>query len=35
MASDHLGAGLPAVNSANYEGAHWLGSYAVYALTAS
>ena len=32
-AQDHLAASLPHVASAHYEGSHWLGSFAVYALT--
>ncbi len=32
-ARDHLTATLPHVASAHYEGSHWLGSFAVYALT--
>jgi hypothetical protein len=32
-ASDHLSASLPHVASEHYEGSHWLGSFAVYALT--
>jgi len=32
-ARDHLDASLPHVASAHYEGSHWLGSFAVYALT--
>ena len=32
-AKDHLDASLPYVASAHYEGSHWLGSFAVYALT--
>jgi hypothetical protein len=32
-ASDHLAASLPHVASEHYEGSHWLGSFAVYALT--
>jgi hypothetical protein len=32
-ASDHLKASLPHVASEHYEGSHWLGSFAVYALT--
>lgn len=32
-AHDHLAASLPHVASEHYEGSHWLGSFAVYALT--
>ena len=32
-ARDHLAASLPHVASEHYEGSHWLGSFAVYALT--
>ena len=32
-ARDHLAASLPFVASEHYEGSHWLGSFAVYALT--
>ena len=32
-AGDHLAASLPHVASEHYEGSHWLGSFAVYALT--
>jgi len=32
-AKAHLDASLPYVASAHYEGSHWLGSFAVYALT--
>jgi hypothetical protein len=32
-ARQHLDASLPHVASAHYEGSHWLGSFAVYALT--
>lgn len=32
-ASEHLAASLPHVASEHYEGSHWLGSFAVYALT--
>jgi hypothetical protein len=32
-AGDHLRASLPFVASEHYEGSHWLGSFAVYALT--
>ena len=32
-AADHLKATLPHVASKHYEGTHWLGSFAVYALT--
>jgi hypothetical protein len=34
-ASEHLAASLPFVASEHYEGSHWLGSFAVYALTRS
>ncbi len=34
-ATDHLNASLPYVASVHYEGSHWLGSFAVYALTRS
>lgn len=34
-AKDHLKASLPYVASVHYEGSHWLGSFAVYALTRS
>jgi hypothetical protein len=33
-AARHLGAGLSRVVSGHYEGEHWLGTFAVYALTA-
>ena len=33
IASAHRDAGLAAVSAANYEGAHWLGTFAVYLLT--
>jgi len=33
-AEEHLDASLPYVASEHYEGSHWLGSFAVYALTA-
>lgn len=33
LAADHLKASLPFVASEHYEGSHWLGSFAVYALT--
>lgn len=32
-AAEHLAASLPYVASEHYEGSHWLGSFAVYALT--
>jgi hypothetical protein len=32
-AAQHASAGLSAVSSAHYAGAHWLGSFAVYLLT--
>lgn len=32
-AQDHLASSLPYVASEHYEGSHWLGSFAVYALT--
>ena len=32
-ADEHLDASLPHVTSEHYEGSHWLGSFAVYALT--
>jgi hypothetical protein len=32
-AEEHAGAGLAAVTSEHYEGAHWLGTFAVYLLT--
>ena len=32
-AADHLSASLPHITSEHYEGSHWLGSFAVYALT--
>lgn len=35
LANEHLGAALPQVASGNYEGEHWLASFAVYALTGS
>jgi hypothetical protein len=34
-AKAHLDASLPHVASTHYEGSHWLGSFAVYALTRS
>jgi len=34
-AREHLAASLPYVASEHYEGSHWLGSFAVYALTRS
>lgn len=33
-AEEHLAASLPHITSEHYEGSHWLGSFAVYALTA-
>jgi hypothetical protein len=32
-AASHLAASLPHITSEHYEGSHWLGSFAVYALT--
>ena len=32
-ADEHLAASLPYITSEHYEGSHWLGSFAVYALT--
>jgi len=32
-AGEHLDASLPHITSEHYEGSHWLGSFAVYALT--
>lgn len=32
-AAEHLAATLPQVTSEHYEGSHWLGSFAIYALT--
>ena len=32
-AAEHLSASLPHITSEHYEGSHWLGSFAVYALT--
>lgn len=32
-AAEHLGASLPHITSEHYEGSHWLGSFAIYALT--
>ncbi len=32
-ADEHLAASLPHITSEHYEGSHWLGSFAVYALT--
>lgn len=32
-AREHLATSLPHVASEHYEGSHWLGSFAVYALT--
>ncbi len=34
-ASEHAGAALPAVTGEHYEGGHWLGTFAVYLLTAA
>ena len=34
-AKAHLEATLPAVTSGNYEGEHWLATFAVYALRAT
>ncbi|MGI9233325.1 MAG: DUF2891 family protein, partial [Woeseiaceae bacterium] len=34
-AASHLAATLPHVTSEHYEGSHWLGSFAIYALTRS
>jgi len=34
-AADHLAATLPHVSGEHYEGSHWLGSFAIYALTRS
>ena len=34
-ADEHLAASLPHITSEYYEGSHWLGSFAVYALTRS
>ncbi len=33
MAREHLDASLPHITSEHYEGSHWLGSFAIYALT--
>ena len=33
MAEAHLNATLPHVTSEHYEGSHWLGSFAIYAMT--
>jgi hypothetical protein len=32
-AARHLAASLPHITSEHYEGSHWLGSFAIYALT--
>lgn len=32
-AEEHLAASLPHITSEHYEGSHWLGSFAIYALT--
>jgi len=32
-ASEHIEASLPHITSEHYEGSHWLGSFAIYALT--
>jgi hypothetical protein len=32
-AEEHLAASLPHITSDHYEGSHWLGSFAIYALT--
>jgi len=32
-ATEHLAASLPHITSEHYEGSHWLGSFAIYALT--
>ncbi|HNG63022.1 MAG TPA: DUF2891 family protein, partial [Ferruginibacter sp.] len=32
LANQHLEAALPQIASGNYEGEHWLASFAVYAL---
>lgn len=32
-AGEHLEASLPHITSEHYEGSHWLGSFAIYALT--
>lgn len=34
-AASHLAASLPHITSEHYEGSHWLGSFAIYALTRS
>jgi len=34
-AASHLAATLPHISSEHYEGSHWLGSFAIYALTRS
>ena len=34
-AEQHLAASLPHITSEHYEGSHWLGSFAIYALTRS
>ena len=34
-AATHLAATLPHITSEHYEGSHWLGSFAIYALTRS
>ncbi len=33
VAVEHLNASLPHITSEHYEGSHWLGSFAIYALT--
>jgi hypothetical protein len=33
LAEAHAAAGLAAVTGEHYEGAHWLGTFAVYLLT--
>ena len=33
LADEHLEASLPHITSEHYEGSHWLGSFAIYALT--
>ena len=33
LANSHLEASLPHISSEHYEGSHWLGSFAIYALT--
>lgn len=35
LAEDHSAAGLAAINGEHYEGAHWLGTFAVYLLTSA